>query len=168
MGKIKRNWWTADERFKKVHQTLRANYDQNLQRVMNEHIDGLAEIKRQYDKKLVAIQMANTLERDRVDARAAKVADEIARIRLEYSPTTRFGGRFTLWCSFEETMIRQMRDIKEMGPYILDMLTMKIRREFANIDFARVNPVMPSWSERHDPPRFTLFSEPLRDPEVKP
>jgi hypothetical protein len=167
MSKVKRNWWTPEVRFAKVHRDLRANYDMNLKKAQEKYDDDLRDAQLAYEKKLVAVQMAFTRERDNLAERCAKVASEIARIRLEYGPT-QYGGRFQLWVSFEETMIRQIRDIKEYGPLIIEMLCAKIKREFNTIDFARIRPIMPSWSERHDMPRFTLFSDPDKLPEVKP
>jgi hypothetical protein len=144
----KRRWWLADERFKKVHRALRMNYEKTLK---------MAEERLQadFDKKLNAVKDRFIIDQEQIQREAQRLANEIARVRLDFGPA-RYGARFTMQVSMDENFMGNARDLKEVGPYVIEMLTMKIRREFAQIDFGRVKPVMPA--TRSDAPVWRIES----------
>ena len=58
----------------------------------------------------------------------------------------------------DERFMMYVHDLKDISGYILDVLTMKIKREFHQIDFSRVKPIQPSW-DRKESPRYTFDSD---------
>lgn len=146
----KRRWWEKDEQFKEVHRKLRLNYDKALQ-------DAEDRIKADYEKRLKSIQTRHLLDLEERDKQSAKLAKEIARVTLEFGPSSYGRNRFVMYAQMDERFMLHSRDLKEIGPYVVQCLGHMIQREFAKIDFDRAQPVMPSsWETRKDPPRWRI------------
>jgi len=98
---------------------------------------------------------AAEIEVRKADARAASLAKEVARLSLEWGPY-KFGTRFTLYARFAESFVLQSRDLKEHGPYVLQVLCAMLQREMAQLDFTRAQPV--AWeNDEHGRPYYPVY-----------
>lgn len=84
---------------------------------------------------------ARDVEQER--EKAATIAMEIARVRLEVTPTSSFTTRFMMTTILDQHFMLNAQNLKEIGPYVVKMLVALITREFAQIDFTRLKPVVP-------------------------
>jgi hypothetical protein len=95
-----------------------------------------------------------------MEERMASVAREIARVRLEISKTASYGTRFMMTATMEQGFMMGAANLKDIGPYIIEHLTALIRREFAQIDFTRMKPVVPDTQPGKDwRPSWVLDSQ---------
>jgi hypothetical protein len=145
----KRRWWEAEERFKDVERRLRLNYEHAAKAAEARADARIEEATKVAANRERSIRQQCAEEIERTNTAAQRLANEILRIRLEFSRKN-FGNRFTLYVTFEEQFMLQARDLKDMSAYIIDMLCAKLKREFYQIDFTRMKPVVPSWGQRGD------------------
>lgn len=158
MSGEKRRWWLADVRFARIHRRLRKNYRAARARDKQAFEEDLtlAKMKFEKDRQALAANYARDLEVER--AAAVKLAKEIARVRLEYGGHE-FGRRFTLFATMDANFMTHARDLKDMSAYIIDNLAHMIKREFGQIDFTRMKPVVPrSYEEAKQGPKFYIDS----------
>lgn len=155
----KRRWWLADARFARIHHRLRKNYRAARVRDKAKFEADLALAVEQHEKE--RRMLADNYNRLVTEERAcgAKLAKEIARVRLEYGPAN-YGQRFTLYATMDANFMRHARDLKEMSSYIIDHLAAMIKKEFYQIDFTRMKPVIPAtYEEARQGPRFYIDSD---------
>jgi hypothetical protein len=87
----------------------------------------------------------------------ARVADDVMRVRLEFGPT-QFSTRFMLSAVMDESYMQHAASLKDMGPYIIQVLSAKLAREFSQIDFCRAKPIEPRCREEQKYPRYQIDS----------
>lgn len=152
----KRRWWEKEEQFKAVHRRLRLNYDEAARQVREQAEQQVLDAKADFEERLRAIRDNHARELSLRDEQVAKLAREISRVSLEFSPH-KFGARFIMCAQMDENFIIHARDLKELGPFVIERLALMIQREFARVDFSRPQPILPrSWEERKDPVRYRI------------
>ena len=122
-----------------MEKKLRLNYEQNLKRVNEGFTAQLLELEKLRKSELARIESRHRIAEERQQESWAKLAKEILRVRLEFGPE-KFGTRFTLYVTMCESFMLNAMDLKTNAPYLLEVLTAKIAREFKQIDFARAKP----------------------------
>lgn len=151
----KRHWWSADERFKKVHRNLRLNYDQAAAAAESAANMRVLKAEEVFNKRAEAIRQQFETETQRIEQRAEQLTSEIARVRLECGPS-HYGARFMMYVTMDEKFMLNARDLKEMGPYVVKRLVCSIEREFAQIDFTRMKPIIPG--SPYEKPHYRIDS----------
>lgn len=154
----KRRWWLADARFARIHHRLRKNYRAALKREKAKMTLALDAAKEEHERQRKMLSdNYNRLSREQQEA-GTKLAAQIARVRLEYGRAN-YGQRFTLYATMDEKFMIHATDLKEHAAYIIDYLAAMIKREFHQIDFTRMKPVVPrSFEEAKQGPRFYIDS----------
>ena len=111
--------------------------------VMREEFEAKLAVERQKTENYMKTRAIEQRQHeDRVQADAARLANEIARIRMEFGPQ-KYGTRFQMYVTMDETFMMNAQDLRTFAPYIVDKLSALIKREFSTIDFARVQPIVP-------------------------
>lgn len=151
---MSRRSWTPRERARR--RRLRAGYRGSLAQRERE----LEAKRQQYEAaanaRAKAAELAFQQRADMADAQVAKLAKEILRLKLEWGPG-RFGSRFTIYARLSEQFVLNTRDLKEFGPFVVDKLAMLVKREFAQIDFARAQPVRWDYDEYDEHRGYPVF-----------
>jgi len=144
----KRRWWDADERFKKVQENLRKNYDAAIKRKeiwYEEQVGklGLAHLKEEQETRERYGELLVEEQR-----KAAVLAKEIADFRMLLDP--REGSRplvMSAQFAIDDRFLYNARDLKDIGPYIVERLCRQIQMEFTKIDWARPAEYRSLWDE---------------------
>jgi len=133
----KRRWWDNDERFKKVQDNLRKNYDNAIGRMGLQMEKELEAEKRKVRQEAESQVLWVKQELKKEQKMAARLAKEIADYRMLLMP--RDSRPFTMRAEFsiDDRFLYNARDLKEIGPYIVERLCHQIQIEFSKIDWAR-------------------------------
>lgn len=135
----KRRWWLKDEQFAHVHRKLRLNYEAALAREKAALEEERLKIEKRAADRVRELQRFHAEELQKRDELGGKLASEIARVRLEYGPVS-YGLRYQMHVAMDQTFMMNAQSLKDLGPYIIEVLMAKIKREFAQIDFTRAKP----------------------------
>lgn len=146
---------TFDQWKRSVLHRFRSSFKRSLAVEREKYEKALDELKEKHKVELQRVRDSYRLEINGQDEQATRLAREISRIRLEFGPE-QYGMRFQMYVTMDERFMLNVQNLKDMGPYIIDKLTLLIKREFAQIDFTRMKPVVPrSYDEaRRFPPRW--------------
>lgn len=144
----KRRWWDADERFRKVQDNLRKNYDNAIERTTR-MLENQFAAKEKRIKAEADMRVSRVLEQLREEEqKAAKLAKEIADFRMLLLPKSNsrpllMEARFAI----DDRFLYNARDLKEIGPYIVERLCRQIQIEFTKIDWARPYEYRSMWDD---------------------
>jgi len=161
-------WWKSsrDKRAAQLRGTrnrLRASYKQQVQQDV-ERLTAAA-LKAADDK--VRLHKAEAEERVRMaEEKLARIGREVARLTLEFGPSQWRGTRFTMYCRFDERFIVESRELREIGPMIVERLAKEVAHQLRVIDFARIQPKYHPQDEGR--PTWTIDGVVLPDPSEAP
>ena len=138
-----------------MQENLRKNYDLAIKRKENWYEEQVGKLGRAHLKEEEVLRTQHRRELIEEQEKVSRLVKEIARVRLEFGPG-RYGTRWQMTVTFDDNFMTGANDLKQIGPYVIQRLCRQIEREFAQIDFGRAKPVMPSYEERNEPIRYRL------------
>ncbi len=145
---------------KATRRRFKNSYRQSLKVARDKFNDRLVAILAEHKAELKTRDIQRRQFEERVQEDATKLAHEIARIRLEFGPQ-RFGTRFQMYVTMDEAFMLNAQDLKTYSGFIVDKLSMLIKREFATIDFARAQVLVPKLADMQN--RYPTFYIDTRD-----